>query len=562
MTIRFALADVSVAVAAVATMTVALASSAYSGGVQSLRADFGSSRELLIAGVSLFVVGFAFGPLLWAPLSEIYGRRRIFIISYTFLTLWQAVTCASQNIQSVLVFRFLAGFFGSSPLANAGGTITDVLDANSRGLGMALFAAAPFLGPSLGPITGGFLGEAAGWRWVEGYLAIFSGVLTIVILFLGAETYAPYLLRRRAAKLSKVTGKVYRYRADAQKALDPKALFKSSLIRPWKFLFTEPIVIILTIYTALIYGVLYLNFAAYPIVFQQGRGWSTGIGGLAFLGILVGTIISVVVSVFYINPQYVKVAKKRGGRATPEDRLPPAIWGGFLIVIGLAGFAATNGPNVHWIAPIIFGVPFGLGVIVVFLAVMGYLIDSYTIYAASVLAANAVLRSLFGAAFPLFTAQMYEALGIHWAAALPGFIALACIPFIVVFWKYGARIRAKCKYSADAERQMNAMIAARMAAMQQSKDEESAVQGRETRAASEATVASGTPVTQVNGKRVPPAPETAETTGVPIHERYGATAEEFAMYEMLADRDEVDLSDDERVRLQGMHERFDYARAR
>lgn len=562
MTIRFALADVSVAVAAVATMAVALASSAYSGGVQSLRADFGSSRELLIAGVSLFVVGFAFGPLLWAPLSEIYGRRRIFIISYTFLTLWQAVTCASQNIQSVLVFRFLAGFFGSSPLANAGGTITDVLDANSRGLGMALFAAAPFLGPSLGPITGGFLGEAAGWRWVEGYLAIFSGVLTIVILFLGAETYAPYLLRRRAAKLSKVTGKVYRYRADAQKALDPKALFKSSLIRPWKFLFTEPIVIILTIYTALIYGVLYLNFAAYPIVFQQGRGWSTGIGGLAFLGILVGTIISVVVSVFYINPQYVKVAKKRGGRATPEDRLPPAIWGGFLIVIGLAGFAATNGPNVHWIAPIIFGVPFGLGVIVVFLAVMGYLIDSYTIYAASVLAANAVLRSLFGAAFPLFTAQMYEALGIHWAAALPGFIALACIPFIVVFWKYGARIRAKCKYSADAERQMNAMIAARMAAMQQSKDEESAVQGRETRAASEATVASGTPVAQVNGKRVPPAPETAETTGVPIHERYGATAEEFAMYEMLADRDEVDLSDDERVRLQGMHEKFDYARAK
>lgn len=285
---------------------------------------------------------------MWAPLSEIFGRRIIFIISYSFLTLWQGVTCASPNVGAIMVFRFLAGFFGSSPLANAGGTISDVLDANQRGLGMALFAAAPFLGPSLGPITGGFLGESAGWRWVEGYLAILSGVLTLLILFFQAETYAPYLLRNRAQLLSEVTGDVYRFRSDAAKPLDVKALLASSLIRPWKFLLFEPIVIILTIYTALVYGVLYLNFAAYPIVFQQGKGWSTGIGGLAFLGILVGTILSVAISVFYINPQYVKMAKKRGGRALPEDRLPPAIWGGVLIVIGLAGFAATDGPNVHW----------------------------------------------------------------------------------------------------------------------------------------------------------------------------------------------------------------------
>lgn len=164
--------------------------------------------------------------------------------------------------------------------------------------------------------------------------------------------------------------------------------------------------IILTIYIAVIYGILYLNFAAYPIVFQRGHGWNTGIGGLAFLGILVGTVISVIISVFYINPHYVKVAKRKGGKADPEDRLPPATWGGGLIVIGLTGFAATDAPNVHWIAPILFGIPFGVGVIVTFLAILNYLIESYLIYAASVLAANSVLRSLFGAAFPLFTTQM------------------------------------------------------------------------------------------------------------------------------------------------------------
>jgi hypothetical protein len=93
------------------------------------------------------------------------------------------------------------------------------------------------------------------------------------------------------------------------------------------------------------------------------RGWNSGIGGLAFLGILVGTIVAVIVSITYIQPQYLRTLKKRG-YSTPEDRLPPAIWGGVLIVIGLAGFAATDGPEVHWIAPIIFGVPFGVGVIV------------------------------------------------------------------------------------------------------------------------------------------------------------------------------------------------------
>jgi hypothetical protein len=79
-----------------------------------------------------------------------------------------------------------------------------------------------------------------------------------------------------------------------------------------------------------------------------------------------------------------------------------------------------------------------------------YLIDAYTIYAASVLAANSVLRSLFGAAFPLFTVQMYDNLGIHWASTIPAFLALACAPFPFIFYKYGESIRMKCKYAAQA----------------------------------------------------------------------------------------------------------------
>ena len=97
--------------------------------------------------------------------------------------------------------------------------------------------------------------------------------------------------------------------------------------------------------------------------------------------------------------------------------------------------------------------------VLVFLSCMNYLIDSYTIYAASVLAANSVLRSLFGAAFPLFTSQMYAALGIHWASTIPAFLALACLPFPFLFYKYGETIRMKCKYAAQAHQIMQSMKA-------------------------------------------------------------------------------------------------------
>ncbi|WWD18216.1 hypothetical protein CI109_102666 [Kwoniella shandongensis] len=562
------------------TLAVALSSSAYSGGVQSMMAEFHSSQELLIAGISLFVVGFAFGPLIWAPLSEVFGRRNVYIVSYIFLTIWTGAAAGAPNVGSLLVFRFLAGFFGSSPLANAGGTISDVLDANQRGLGMALFSAAPFLGPSLGPITGGFLGLTQGWRWIEGFLCIFCGVLLLLVIVACPETYAPVLLRQRAAKLSKVTGKVYRFRADAKRPLQPIQMFKMSLIRPWKFLFLEPIVLIMSLYTALIYGILYLFFAAYPIIFQRGHHWNTGIGGLAFLGVLVGTILSVILSVFVSNPQYVRTAKRKGGRADPEDRLPPAMWGGALIVIGLAGTAATDGPDIHWIAPIIFGVPFGCGIIVVFLSVLGYLVDSYTIYAASVLAANSVLRSLFGAAFPLFTTQMFGAIGVHWGVALPGFLSLACIPATWVFYKYGAKIRAKCKYSADAEKQMAMIMAARMAQAKQD-DEEARMEGKNESSATNTNANANANAQQAIVEQQPAEQEGGLSKVESRAAEYGGNGaangnkltrmpskfpphmhHEWTIYDALADRDENDLEDDERIRLVDLHKKFDHARAK
>ncbi|KAI1085875.1 polyamine transporter 1 [Whalleya microplaca] len=438
------------ALQAVAVLAVAFASTAYSGGVSEVIRDFKISTEVAILGISLFVTGFAVGPLLWAPLSELYGRQILFFITYMALTAFNAGAAGSPNIQTLIIMRFFAGTFGSSPLTNSGGVIADMFKANQRGLATALFATAPFLGPSIGPIAGGFLGEAAGWRWVEGLMAAFTGTLWILCTLLVPETYAPILLRKRAAKLSKITGKVFISKLDAGR---PKKTigqeFKVALSRPWILLFHEPIVALTSLYMAIVYGTLYMMFAAFPIVFQVQRGWSPGIGGLAFLGVAVGMMASVFYSM-YDNQRYAKHAEARNGMAHPEARLPPALIGSILLPVGLFWFAWTNGRDIHWIVPIIASGVFAAGLVLVFLSLMNYLIDSYVIYAASVLAANSVLRSLFGAAFPLFTTAMYTNLGIHWASSIPAFLSLACLPFPFLFYRYGETIRMKCKYAAEA----------------------------------------------------------------------------------------------------------------
>jgi multidrug resistance protein len=434
-------------------LVVSFCSSAFSGGIQQIMAEFSVSQEIVTLGVSLFVLGFALGPLLWAPFSELYGRQIVFVGTYTAFTAFNAGAAGGPTIYGLLILRFFAAAFGSSPLTNAGGVIADLFNANERGLAMSLFSAAPFMGPVLGPIIGGFLGMTEGWRWVHGLMAIWAGVILVVTACLVPETYPPVLLRKRAERLSKMTGKVYMSRTDIdQGKITLGEAFATGLKRPWVLLFTEPIVLLLSLYHAIIYGILYMLFGAFPIVYRLGRGWNEGISGLPFVAVAIGVVLAISYVIFYDNKQYMKKVNASGvGYTTPEARLPMCIVGGIALPIGLFWFAWTNSPELPWAASVVASIPFGFGMVLIFLSIMNYLIDSYTIFAASVLAGNGIIRSVFGAAFPLFTKQMYDSLGIHWASSIPAFLAVACIPLPFIFYKYGAGIRKKCKYAAEAD---------------------------------------------------------------------------------------------------------------
>ncbi|EGR52428.1 uncharacterized protein TRIREDRAFT_54972 [Trichoderma reesei QM6a] len=447
---------ITTAVMAILTLAAAFVSSTFSGCRIEIISELHTNNEVFSLGIALYVLGFALGPLLWAPLGELYGRQIIFFVTYGAFTAFNAGSAAAQNISSLVILRFFAGAFASSALTNPGGVITDMYDPTHRGLAMALFAAGPFMGPVLGPIVGGFLGETHGWRWVSGLTAIFSGTLWITNALLVPETHAPYILRTRARKMCKMTGHIYRSKVDADKSDKTTwGELKLSLTRPWALLFFEPIVLLLSIYMSIIYGTLYMFFAAIPIVFQGTRGWSEGKGGLAFLGILVGVDLAVLSSILY-QRRYKRMVQRNkdcGGTGSlpPEARLPMSMVGAISLPIGLSWFAWTNYPNVHWMVSIAAGVPFGLGMVLVFTSVSAYLVDTYSVMAASALAANVVMRSTCAAVFPLFTEQMYKALGIHWASTIPAILTLICAPLPFFFYNWGSRIRARCKYSAAAQ---------------------------------------------------------------------------------------------------------------
>lgn len=308
----------------------------YCVALQQIIKEFKCTEEVFTLGTSIFVLGFAFGPMIWAPLSELYGRQIIFTITYGVLTAFNAAAAGSQNMTTLIVLRFMAGAFGSSPLTNAGGVIADMFNARERGLALTAFASAPFMGPVFGPIVGGFVGETIGWRWIMGVMAIFTGVLWIIGTLVIPETYGPVLQRRRAKKLSQLTGKVYKSRADAEQGETTFAhVFRTSLSRPWVLLVVEPIVFLLTIYLAIEYGTLYMLFSAYPLVYQDARGWSQGIGGLPFLGVMVGMFLAITYSAIDNVYRYQKLNDKYKGFAPPESRLPPACVGGIAAVVGL-----------------------------------------------------------------------------------------------------------------------------------------------------------------------------------------------------------------------------------
>ncbi|TYJ53522.1 hypothetical protein B9479_005853 [Cryptococcus floricola] len=437
-------------VAAVLVFNSTLASSAPTGIVDGMIDYFGFSQEVCTLVLSLFVAGYCLGPVLWAPLSETYGRRPVFIGTFVVYTGFQVGCALSKNIASILVFRFLGGVFGASPLTNSGALLADIWDDKRRGKAMSCFSFAPFAGPSLGAIVGGFI-QASGtsWRWVYWVLTISAGICLAVIVFLVPETYAPSILVKKAQRLRKETGD-NRYYAPLERAesVNVKTKVHNILFKPFIILALEPMLQAVTLYMSFVYGIVYLLFEAFPFVFIRNHDFNTGEEGLAFLGFFFGGVSAVILFITVIEPRFQRHVKAMApAPPRPEKRLELCVISGVSMVIALFWFGWTSYSSIHWMVPVLAGAFIGIGTLGMFVSLFNYIIDVYLWSAASALAAVTIVRSLFGAAFPLFATQMYEKLGTQWASTLLGFLALLMVPIPVVLMRYGHLLRAKSKFS-------------------------------------------------------------------------------------------------------------------
>jgi MFS family permease len=336
----------------------------------------------------------------------------------------------------------LIALAGSAAIANSPGTISDIVDDDHRALAFSIWSLGPLNGPVFGPIIGGFVTESLGWRWTNWIVLIFAGLAWLFVCSL-KETYAPVLLQKKAARIREETGDPrYWCRYDERMPLTQR--LKINLARPLKMTFFEPIVIFFNLYIALIYGILYLCFVAYPIVYSELRGWSPGISGLAFLGIGVGSLITIACEPLIRRMIDSHKPDPQTGKPPSESMMSVVIIAAVLIPIGELWFAWTCYPiTIHWIWPILAGIPFGAGNTAVFIYASNYLAHSYGIYSASAMASNAIIRSLLGGTLPLAGPSLYRTLGPNWAGTLLGLLEVMIIPIPVVFYKYGHRIRMK-----------------------------------------------------------------------------------------------------------------------
>ncbi|KKK11966.1 putative MFS multidrug transporter [Aspergillus rambellii] len=424
------------------TLIIVLHSTSYTSGISIIAAEFGISNTIVTLGLTLYLIGLAIGSMFMAPLSEVYGRKPVSLACLGIFTVLIIPCALAKSVEALIIVRFIGACFGSVMISTAPGMVSDLVNDEQRALAISIWSLGPINGPVLGPIIGGFVTQYLGWRWMNWITLMLSGV-AFGFTCIMRETYSPVILQKKAARMRKETNDD-RWWSRYDQKISLIELLKVNLTRPFVMAVAEPICIFWNIYIAIVYGILYLGFTAYPIVFREIRGWSLGISGLAFLGIGTGCVIMIVCEPLVRRMINSHKPDPETGKPPPEAMVSIVCISALLIPTGELWFAWTCAPaTIPWIVPILAGVFFGCGNAGVFIYASNYLAGSYGVYAASAMAGNSVVRSVLGGVLPLVGSYMYDALGPNWAGTLLGLLEVAIIPIPFVFYKYGYRIRNK-----------------------------------------------------------------------------------------------------------------------
>ncbi|KAJ5523715.1 hypothetical protein N7494_010365 [Penicillium frequentans] len=436
------------------TFVVYTTSAIYTASEPGIIKEFGVSEIVATLGLSIYVLGYGTGPLIFSPLSEIpiIGRNPVYIITMFLFVIISIPTAFVGNFPGLIVLRFLQGFFGSPCLASGGASIGDMYSLNALPYAMMAWVAAAYCGPALGPLLSGFAVPAESWRWSLFESIWASAPVFIVMLLFLPETSTPTILLRRAQRLRKIHNNE---RFLSQSEIDQKNMRVSdvavdALIKPMEITIKDPAVLFVQIYTAIIYGIYYSFFEVFPLVYPVDYNMNLGQVGLVFLCILVSCILAVAIYFsylyFWMNPRIARL-----GWPVQEARLLPALPASFGPTIGLFLFAWTARASIHWIVPTIGITIYGATVFIVMQCVFVYIPLSYPKYAASLFAANDFFRSALACGSVMFAHPLFGNLGVARGTSLLGGLSVIGIIGIWLLYFYGSRLRALSKFAISAE---------------------------------------------------------------------------------------------------------------
>jgi DHA1 family multidrug resistance protein-like MFS transporter len=225
--------------------------------------------------------------------------------------------------------------------------LADLFNPVDRTIAVAVFAGSTFVGPVAGPIVGGFITMSyLGWRWTEYITAIMAFFLMTLGFFIVPETFEPTILQRRARRLRFKTKNWALHANSEEQPISPRLILQKYLLRPMQMLVLEPILLLITLYMGFIYGFLYLCFEAYPVAFQEDRGWNEGVGALPFVAITCGVVVGCGIIVAFAKTRVARMYKEMG-TVIPEERLIPMMIGGVLLPAGMFWYVPQSA-NWKW----------------------------------------------------------------------------------------------------------------------------------------------------------------------------------------------------------------------
>ncbi|KAI9730767.1 MAG: hypothetical protein M1835_003552, partial [Candelina submexicana] len=368
--------------------------------------EFNVSMTAAIVPYSLYLVGIAFAPVYTPHLAELFGRSAIYLVTFPMYSLFILGSALSQNFASLVICRILAGFFGGPSLVLIEGTFADVWSADYTITYYSFLGLASYIGAALGPVIGGFVFAAKGWRWTQ-YVTLMMALAAYLLSMGLPETYPREVMRRRARRSN-----IHLELPQAPSGVTFKDRAIVTILHPLRMLIAEPAVIMISFYLGFNFAVIFQWFIAVPVVLKLTYNYDVKQAGLAFTAAIGGALFAAASSIAIERLTVPKLTKRSmNDMVAVETRLFPAMMGSFLITASLFWIAWTASPRFASASPILGTWMYVWGNLMVLISLISYLFDAYPPRGTlAALTAAASLRLVLAGFLPLVIIQMIQGL--------------------------------------------------------------------------------------------------------------------------------------------------------